>query len=554
MPNNNNKMAFVVQPGMKEKVNYGGPFANRRRKRPKFDQPNNVMVDNDRVDYESSPIKPKYQSFDKGKIADEVQFKHQQFRKTGSRNKTKSDFDVEVGFGRGNSRGFGGGASMLRSKGKGTQRTIFFDETGSQPVTLESRKTTMFPDPYRTPQDKDPKVFIKSLEFNLFKYFDVNTFDNTIEFERESLFKSMLQDIRRIFSSPQYNNLTTEKLFNYFNAVALAIIEYYEIDSLMANDAYKYNDVNLGIRLLKDAAASETVLLETQYKLRRAIQGSYLPSKVFELIRWASQWYTFNEEGDSRATALKFSLGLGLKNTCEVGGNTISRRPAFTNANYVTRVNNLITDLYEQQESPGIQAAIAKAYPDWAVLDLPLSCNKPIYDQRAIDLWLNQPALLRTNTLLYVEPETENDLELATMNEQGLDLVVPSCVSVKAVLNNRTNSHLDAVLTPNFHLAQWDDTNKVWLVSFERLRVFQPQAQDPISNVCALSLNIDNQPQFKWLNNSTAQAIPDTYKMAYQNGQQRYTQFNSEVLRLKPMTEEQKIIETCDFVTRIITG
>uniref|UniRef100_A0A2V0R905 Uncharacterized protein n=1 Tax=viral metagenome TaxID=1070528 RepID=A0A2V0R905_9ZZZZ len=556
MPNNKDSSAFAVQPGIKNHVNNRQPFANRnRRRRPGDDQSPNPMVESDRVDYDSVPVKPKRKGSHLNKVAEEAQFKHQQYRQSRNKSKTKSDFDVEVGFGKGNSRGRMG-ASMLRRKGNTSQRTIFFDETGSEPVTLERRHTHMFPDPYRNPSTVDPKVFVKSLEFNLFKFIPADTFDTVIEFERESLFKSMLQDIRRTFTSPQYQNLTTQSLFNYFNAVSRAVIEYYEIDSLMANDAYKYSDVNRGIRLLKDSAATETRLLETQYKLRRAIQGSYLPTKVFELIRWASQWYTFNEEGDSRATAFKFSLGLGLKNICTAGSAEIDRRPAFTHPEYFIRVNNLCTQLFEQQEAPGIQAAIAKTFPEWAINDLPLSCNRPIYDQRATDLWLNQPALLKTNTTEYVEPVNEMSLEMATMDESGLDQVVPSCVSVRAITQMRTDSQLDAILTPDYHLAQWNPTVNPprWDIGYSIISTFGPQAQDPMASCCSLQMNNLNLPIFTWLDEQTSQALPDTYKLAYNNGFRRYTQFNSEVLRLKPMTESQKEIETSEFVTRLMTG
>jgi len=540
------------KPDRNSTVPMKGGFANRRRKRP---QPDNfeVMVDVDNTDYTNSNVKPKRRNGKLGEFADQAQFKHQQFSKSRNRSKVKSDFDVDAGFGnsrKGNDRN---GPSMLRNAGKHSQRTIFFDNSGSSPVTMEHLPTHQFVDPYVSPTVEDPKVFIKSLEFNLFKYIPQIGFDNSMEFERETLFKSMLLDIRRMFTSPQYMNITTEKLYNYFNAVALGVIEYYEIDSLMANDSYKYENINTGVRRLLDSAASETSLLETQYRLRRAIQGTYLPHKVFKLLVWMSQWYTFNEQGDSRATVFKFSLGLGLKNYYDVAdpNYVIQRNAAFTSDKYHKYVDNLIKNIYTEQETPGIQTAIAKTYPEWAILDLPLSCNTPVYDQRATDLWLNTPALLKTNTTLSIEPRTEEELEFATMDEGKYDQIVPGCTTVKSVVDNRTHNHLDAVFNPTFHVAEYNSAG-LWKIDYFATKNVLPDAQDPVSSVCALSIAASNEPLFKWLTDSTCNAIPDTYKLAYAGGTKRFKQFNSEVLRLKPYNELQKSIETCEYITRLL--
>jgi hypothetical protein len=227
----------------------------------------------------------------------------------------------------------------------------------------------------------------------------------------------MITDIRVAANSAMFANITIDNLRKYFKAVSECVIEYYEIDSLMANDTNSYDNLNQGVKTLWDEASTNPQLLETQFRLRRAIKGTFLPPKVLSFLVWSSQFYLFDSDNDSRKGVFKFSWGVGLKSFLD--GKNTTRRIVASNSIYENYVNKLVDNLFVAQSDTKVQAALAKTYPNWEIKELPLSCNRPSYDERALDIFTNCPCLFKDGS---------KDVSFPTMLESGIAASNPNSV------------------------------------------------------------------------------------------------------------------------------
>jgi len=243
-------------------------------------------------------------------------------------------------------------------------------------------------------------------------------FDNVLSLAYQTLAQAAVS-----FNISAYQNLSTNRLYEYLDTLMYALSVYYFYASIITY-ASNPNNRNQGMLSLRKGMTAND--LDSLYQLKRLLEGMPLPPNLNNLIFYLNQ--TFLGSSLPGAAIIKFMPFGFVTNT------TDTRLQQLVTGQVDASIALLTTSTFRLTES-----LIARICKDWLALKLLAPSDVPVHDTEFVTIFANAPYVYSSTTSNYKTPTVVNSYDNITYNsfDDKMDGAVYGLTNIYSSLNSR---------------------------------------------------------------------------------------------------------------------
>lgn len=273
---------------------------------------------------------------------------------------------------------------------KPVERQHFYDDSKQDPVSLKgSIQPPFHVNELRLPSNGSP---LSQLDFDSRLHVNIANYSSgIIGAHNEDYLKTVYSRYTRDVLSKVKSKIVDVWTFDNFKVaigvVAEALELFYTTDSILSykgRDGVKDNNRAM---LKWQEEIDEFDILNKQNLMRKTIRGTWFPPVFSNLVRWSYQNYKFSDVEQSG----NFRW---IPSNNYISPNTATGPIDLTNlkADYDSVLSRLNEDTNAK-----IYSILSDVYPNGRINGLPKSCHYAVYDEVAVEIFANQPKVVRHN-------------------------------------------------------------------------------------------------------------------------------------------------------------